>query len=153
MRKDKVSFVLAHIRGQMIQAFGESAEKLAAETLLTNAENMGYVAGRRGRDGGYFITDEGLSLIGEDVEAFKAAEIAADEASHKTAKERQAQAAKERREKLAAGLQAALTLVQAPVTAPVMEETQPVETPTDTVSEEVTEKPKRKRDKKTKQAA
>jgi hypothetical protein len=138
MRKEKVSFVLATVRAEMIKSFGEVAGKLTPMTLLDAAENMGYVTGRRGRDGGYFITDEGLTLIGEDVEAFKAAEAAADEAHAKSAKERQAAAAKDRKEKLAAGLNAALAIVQATTPAPT------VEAPAEPMAEEVTEKPKKK---------
>lgn len=145
MRKEKMSFVLAHIRTQMIGMFGSAAEQLTAQTLLDNAENMGFVTGKRGRDGGYFVTDAGLAFIGEDVEAFKAAELAAEEANQKTAKERQAQAAKQRREKLAASLNAAL--VRASVLQPQAEDAQATQTTEnkEVAAEEVSEKPKKKK--------
>lgn len=115
MRKDKLSIVLASVRAKLVRGgLGKTnVERISAETLLAMAIDMGYINGKRGKDGGYLATDTGLAFIGEDVDAFRAQEAKEAHAKEAHAKEARKEAVKAR----AARLQDSLTNANAQIAA------------------------------------
>lgn len=69
----------------------------SSQTLIALAKDLGYIQGRRGRNGGYDSTDEGLAFAGIDAEDFRQKE-ALDFV--KTQQDRAEQARKVREERI-----------------------------------------------------
>jgi predicted transcriptional regulator len=78
------------------------------DTLLALAKDLGFIEGKRGRQGGFVPTDDGLEFMGVNVDEFRAKEA---KSMVETIQERQAAAREARAERikeLQKGLQSAL---------------------------------------------
>lgn len=109
MRKDYLSKVVVAVRAKLSSSFGVAVSSEDTETLLATAAMLGYVEGKRGRDGGYLVTDNGLDFIGEDVKAFRTHEATINAAKKEAQEESRKSAAKIRKEALANEVKAALS--------------------------------------------
>lgn len=108
MRKDYLSKVVVQIIAMVQDKFGVSVSHEHAPELLGFALALGYVTGKRGRDGGYLVTDTGLELIGEDVASFRAEEAQINATKAAQQKQTRKAAAKARKAQLAANIANAL---------------------------------------------
>lgn len=57
----QVKSILDKVNETLVSAF---AKEVGTEMLLLTAKSLGYVKGKRGRDGGTFATPEGMAFAG-----------------------------------------------------------------------------------------
>ncbi len=108
MRKNYLSKVIVAVRAMATEAYGvEVNPETHTEELVGFACALGFVSGKRGREGGYLVTDAGLSFIGEDPAKVRAQETAASTAKTENLKAARKTAAKERKAQLASEIKLA----------------------------------------------
>ena len=106
-RKEVYVKVLATIQTTLNKVM-EGEATLDSDTLTNIAKGYGFVEGKRGRDGGYQATNEGVEFVGENLQTFLENEALAKTEAEKAAKQARKEATKATKKELEAQVAAAL---------------------------------------------